>query len=71
MQYAHICADQTTYHIFNQIINKCPSLADVIAEPRPEMNIKVAAFTVTEKFYNNCDYRHLKQLHCENFQIVL
>ena len=26
-----------------------PSLADEIAEPRPDMNIKVAAFTVSEK----------------------
>ena len=25
-----------------------PSLADEIAEPRPDMNIKVAAFTVSE-----------------------
>ena len=26
-----------------------PCLADEIAEPRPDMNIKVAAFTVSEK----------------------
>ena len=34
-----------------QIINKpdFPSSADEIAEPRPDMNIKVAAFTVSEK----------------------
>ena len=37
-----------------QIINKIdfPSLADEIAEPRPDMNIKVAAFTVSEKSIN-------------------
>ena len=29
-----------------------PSLADEIAEPRPEMNIKVAAFTLSEKSIN-------------------
>ena len=29
-----------------------PSLADEIAEPRPDMNIKVAAFTVREKSIN-------------------
>ena len=29
-----------------------PSLADEIAEPRPDMNIKVAAFTVSEKSIN-------------------
>ena len=37
-----------------QIINKpdFPSLADEIAEPHPDMNIKVAAFTVSEKSSN-------------------
>ena len=31
-----------------------PSLADETAEPRPDMNIKVAAFTVSEKsFYTS------------------
>ena len=29
-----------------------PYLADEIAEPRPDMNIKVAAFTVSEKSIN-------------------
>ena len=29
-----------------------PSLADEIAEPRPDMNIKVAAFTVSENSSN-------------------
>ena len=29
-----------------------PCLADEIAEPRPDMNIKVAAFTVSEKSVN-------------------
>ena len=29
-----------------------PSLADELAEPRPDMNIKVAAFTVSEKSIN-------------------
>ena len=40
---------------FYQIINKpdFPSLADEIAEPRPDMNIKVAAFTLSEKSINN------------------
>ena len=37
-----------------QILNKpdFPSLADEIAEPHPDMNIKVAAFTVSEKSSN-------------------
>ena len=29
-----------------------PCLADKIAEPRPDMNIKVAAFTVSENYIN-------------------
>ena len=29
-----------------------PSLVDEIAEPHPDMNIKVAAFTVSEKSSN-------------------
>ena len=29
-----------------------PSLGDEIAEPHPDMNIKVAAFTVSEKSIN-------------------
>ena len=32
-----------------------PSLADEIAEPRPDINIKVAAFTVREKSINTMD----------------
>ena len=28
-----------------------PRLADEIAEPRPDMNIKVTAFTESKKFY--------------------
>ena len=41
-----------------QIINKpdFPSLADEIAEPHPDMNIKVAAFTVSKKSSNICFY---------------
>ena len=37
-----------------QIINKpdFPSLANEIAEPHPDINIKVAAFTVREKSSN-------------------
>ena len=35
-----------------QIINNFPSLADEIAEPHLDMNIKVVAFTVSEKSSN-------------------
>ena len=46
-----------------QIINKpdFPSLADEIAKPHPDMNIEVAAFTVSEKSSNNfviCNHLH-------------
>ena len=34
-------------------------LADEIAEPRPGMNIKVAAFTVSEKSFNTQTYSML------------
>ena len=37
----------TLYHIL--IKPDFPYLTDEIAEPRPDMNIKVAAFTVSEK----------------------
>ena len=42
MKCTHNCAAQ----------NDFPCLADEIAEPRLDMNIKVAAFTVSEKSSN-------------------
>ena len=42
-------AAQTTY--ISLIEPDLPCLADEIAEPRPAMNIKVTAFTVSKKFY--------------------
>ena len=50
MKCTHICATQTTYLFFTKLIEPdFPCLADEIAEPRPDRNIKVTAFTVTEK----------------------
>ena len=45
---------QKSWLTLYQIIKKTdfPSLADELAEPRPDMNIKVAAFTVSEKSSN-------------------
>ena len=42
------------FYLFNkfQIKPDFPSLGDVIAKPRHDMNIKVAAFTVSGKFIN-------------------
>ena len=50
----HVCAAQTTYLFFTKLSIEpdYPSLADEIAEPRPDMNLKVAAFTVSEKSSN-------------------
>ena len=50
----HICAAQKAYLLFTRLKIKpdFPSLADEIVEPRPGMNIKVAAFTVSEKSSN-------------------
>ena len=44
----------TNAFILHQIINRTwfPCLADEIAEPSPNMNIKVTAFTVSEKSIN-------------------
>ena len=54
MKCTHVCAAQKANLPLYQIINKpdVPSLADEIAEPHPDMNIKVAAFTVSEKSSN-------------------
>ena len=45
------CAAQKAYLLFTKLLIKpdFPSLADELAEQRPDMNIKVAAFTVSEK----------------------
>ena len=43
----------TLHHIIKK--PDFPYLADEIAEPRPHMNIKVAAFTVSEKSSNTCE----------------
>ena len=46
-----VCAAQKAYLLFTKLFIKpdFPSLADEIAEPHLDMNIKVAAFTVSEK----------------------
>ena len=52
--HARLCGPKSLLTLY-QIIKKnpdFPSLADEIAEPRPDMNIKVAAFTVSEQSIN-------------------
>ena len=54
MTCTYVCAAQTTNLSFTklEVEPDFPCLADEIAEPRPDMNIKVAAFTVSEKSIN-------------------
>ena len=58
-----------------------PSLADEIAEPRPDMNIKIASFTVSEKSINIKEQQKLRRvfvyaqchqrLHCTGFKLII
>ena len=53
MKFMHVCATQTTYQFFTKLKLETDfrRLADEIAEPRPDMNIIVSAFTESKKFY--------------------
>ena len=54
MKCTHVCAAQIT-NLFSPNYKIEPDfscLADEIAEPRPDMNIEVAAFTVSKKSIN-------------------
>ena len=55
MKCMHVRAAQTSYLLFTKLYIKpdFPCFADETAEPRPNMNIKVTAFTVSEKSSNN------------------
>ena len=66
MKCTHVCAAQKSYYLFTKLLIKpdFPSLADEIAKPHPDMNIKVAAFTVSEKSSNTC-ILHQKVNHAE------
>ena len=53
MKCTHVWATQTTYFFTKlQIKSDFPSLGEEIAEPSPDMKMKVAAFTVSEKSIN-------------------
>ena len=63
----HICAAQKADYFL--IKPDFPCLADEIAEPRPDMNIKVAAFTVSEKSSNTCTCISLPEAtHCDHMK---
>ena len=51
--HAHLRGPNNLFFL-HQIINRTrfPFLADEISEPRPDMDIKVAAFTVSKKAIN-------------------
>ena len=51
MKPTHVCATQTTFYLF-ALGPSFPSLANEIDKPRPDMNIKVAAFKVIKKSIN-------------------
>ena len=53
MKCMHICVAQTTSYFFTKLLIEPDfhCLADEIAEPRPDMNIKATAFTESKKFY--------------------
>ena len=59
MKCTHVFAAQTANLFFTKLSIEpdSPCLADEIAEPSPDMNIKVAAFTVSEKYINTNAYR--------------
>ena len=60
MKCMHVCAAQKANLLFTKLYIKpdSPSLENEIAEPHPDMNIKVAAFTVSEKSSNSFIWRY-------------
>ena len=58
MKCMHVCTAQKAYYLIISLPNyhemkpDFPSLTGEVAEPCPDMNIKVAAFTVSEKSSN-------------------
>ena len=68
MKCTHVCAAKTTYYFFTKLQKEpdFPSLADEIAEPHPDINIKVTAFTENKKFYytlNNLQKAEIPKQH--------
>ena len=51
--HARLCGPNNLFILHQiKIEPDSPCLADEIAEPRPDMNMKVAAFTLSEKSIN-------------------
>ena len=55
--HARFCGSKRLLALYQIINPDFPSLADEIAEPHPYINIKVAAFTVSEKSNNTFFFR--------------
>ena len=71
MKCTHVCGPKSLLTLY-QIINKpdVPSLADEIAEPRPDMNIKVAAFTVSETSINTIELETILKIFAPSVDII-
>ena len=65
--------DLNNLFVLHQIINKpnFPCLADEIAKPRPDMNIKVSDFTVSEKSINTNVIQRFSVLNVQIFAVRL
>ena len=62
--HARLCGSKSLFTLYQIIIKPdFPSLADEIAEPHPDMNIKVAAFTVSEK----SSHTHPRAIHWSEY----
>ena len=61
MKCTHVCAAKTANGLITKLLIEpdFPSTADKIDEPRPDMNIKVTAFTVSKKFFYCSNYREV------------
>ena len=66
----HVCATQTTYVFVNKLEPDFHCLAYEIAEPRPDMNIKVAALTVSKKSINMHSYLEDRYEKSFDYQIL-
>ena len=65
MKCTHVCATQRADQLSTKLLIKpeFPCLVDEIVEPRPDMNINVAAFTVSEKSSNISGYNFQKKIY--------
>ena len=72
MKCTHVCAAQTFYEFFTKLKLEpdFSCLPDEIAEPRPDINIKVSTFTENEKSSNIFTSDTIHRYQCENPFII-